>query len=176
MSRPTPDATRVAIAAAYKEHPKAQAIASRFGVSRQTVVNVAKAAGLYKPAKQLPAQDVGIAREVRLERVRVKRLSLMEDLLDDAVRLRKQFWQPVRVYKFGGKDNDFNSEQLDEPDFDGKLKLSTTISNLVDKTISIGRQDMEEEAGSKAAIVALVDAMTQEVLAEAAEAPPAVEP
>ncbi|WP_051338595.1 response regulator transcription factor [Streptomyces flavidovirens] len=65
------------------------------------------------------------ARKADLEE---KRTILADALVDDALRLSAQVWEPSVVYSFGGKENTYNERPVDEPPASDKRQLMTAAT------------------------------------------------
>lgn len=95
-----------------------KAIAREAGVSPSTVSKVCNEAGLtFDRTKTMVATKALVAD------AKHRRAELAEALLDDAMRLRAQLWEPAKAFNFGGKDNTYNEVQLDRPVFADQLKI-----------------------------------------------------
>ena len=66
-----------------------------------------------------------------------RRVALAEDLQADAERLTEQMWQPAVIYNFGGKDNDYNWEQVPEPPADAKKNLMASAGMAIDRSLKL---------------------------------------
>lgn len=115
-------------------------IARRHDVGQATVTRVAAAEGITDAWDRSATQR---ATELRAIDVKARQSDLAQLLIEDAHRLRRMIWEPVTIYKFGGKDNTLNSVDLDEPDFEGKRNLMTSIAIAVDKVGVLTRDDSE---------------------------------
>ena len=116
------------------------AIARRHDVGQATVTRIAASEGITDAWDRSASQR---ATELRMVDVQERRSELAQLLIEDAHRLRRMLWEPVTVYKFGGKDNTLNSVDLDEPDFEGKRNLMTSIAIAVDKVAVLTRDDSQ---------------------------------
>lgn len=81
---------------------------------------------------------------------KAKRARLEELLLDDALALREQLWQPALVYNFGGKDNTYEEHQLDRPDFAGQAAIMRTVGVAIDKAVRLADVDKATTGASEA--------------------------
>lgn len=73
----------------------------------------------------------------RMAQLAEKRTILAEALTDDALRLTEQVWEPATIYNFGGKDNDYNSEQVDQPPADAKKNLMAAAGIAIDRSLKL---------------------------------------
>lgn len=77
------------------------------------------------------------ATRARLADLAERRSLLAEDLQDDAEKLRAQMWEPTLVFAFGGKDNVFASETLDEAPAADKRALMGTAGMAIDRSLKL---------------------------------------
>lgn len=73
----------------------------------------------------------------RMAQLAARRVDLAEALQSDAERLTEQLWQPAIVFNFGGKDNDYNSEQVPEPPADAKKNLMASAGMAIDRSLKL---------------------------------------
>lgn len=148
MPAPLDPDKRTAIADAIRAGGHRNTIAREHQVSGSTVTAIAKREGLTDAFDRSATKR---ATEARSADVAARRVELKGLLIEDAHRLRRQLWEPCRIYKFGGKDNTLNSVDLDEPDFEGKRNLMTSIGIAVQRVADLEKLDsgggMEEAAG-----------------------------
>ena len=83
------------------------------------------------------------------------------ELLEDAQRLRGQLWQKATVYKFGGRDNEFNEHELAEPDFAGKRDIAQAMATCIDRSMALERFDSKEGEEARGAIIRLVESLNE---------------
>jgi hypothetical protein len=95
---------------------------------------------------------------------RAKRARLEELLLDDALRLREQLWEPCLVYNFGGKDNTYEEHQLERPDFGGQQAIMRTVGVAIDKAVRLADVDKAQtDAGPVVSLLGtLVDGLREQ--------------
>ncbi|WP_127468753.1 hypothetical protein [Streptomyces sp. B27] len=77
------------------------------------------------------------ATAARLADLAERRSILAEQLTSDAERLRKKLWEPTFVYAFGGAQNVFTKELVDEPPPADKRSLMSTVGIAVDKSLKL---------------------------------------
>lgn len=77
------------------------------------------------------------ATAARLADLAERRSILAEQLTSDAERLRKKLWEPTFVYAFGGAQNVYTSEPVDEPPPADKRSLMSTVGIAVDKSLKL---------------------------------------
>jgi transposase-like protein len=145
MPAPLDPAKRAAITADIRAGGGRNAIARKHDVGPSTVTLIAQQEGLTDAFDRTVTKRATKARNAD---VSARRAELKALLVEDAHRLRALLWEPCTVYKFGGKDNTLNHVDLDEPDFEGKRNLMTSVGIKVEK---LERLDLgggiEEAAG-----------------------------
>ncbi|GAA1977339.1 helix-turn-helix domain-containing protein [Kitasatospora viridis] len=94
------------------------------------------------------AGEVAVATEVRRQDLAARRMLLAEHLTTDAERLREQLWQPTVVFAFGGKDNDYNEQPVNEPPPSEKRALLSAAGIAIDRSLKLepGRDDSGADA------------------------------
>lgn len=80
------------------------------------------------------------ATEVRVTANRARRAVLETRFLDEAANLLDQLHHPHLVYNFS-KDNDFATQELDEPDVAAKAALIRAAGVAVDKAVKLADTD-----------------------------------
>ena len=107
---------------------------------------IARTIGRAQRTVSVIAQELGLvfdctwteeATRHRMAQLAARRVDLAEDLQADAERLTQQLWEPATIYNFGGKDNDYNSEQVDEPPADAKKNLMATAGMAIDRSLKL---------------------------------------
>lgn len=74
-----------------------------------------------------------------------KRSILADALVDDALRLTEQMWQPAKVFNFGGKDNTYEEKQLPEPPAADKRALMTAATAAAAQSLRLVPPETETE-------------------------------
>lgn len=115
-------------------------IARQLGRDRATISKHAKDLGLTFDRKQTKA-----ATDARVADAKHKRAILSEQLLDDALRLRAQLWEPATVFNFGGRDNTYEERTLDKPPFADQEKILRSLAVAVDKHARLLELDRDPE-------------------------------
>lgn len=154
-NRAITEAERARILELHGEGMSRNAIAREVGRSPGSVSNVVHAEGL---SFERTAEVIQATQAKQLDN-RGKRARLEELLLDDALRLREQLWEPTLVYNFGGKDNTYEEHHLDRPDFGGQQAIMRTVGVAIDKAVKIAEVDSaRQDAGPVVSLLgALVD-------------------
>lgn len=134
-----------------------QAGGSRNGVAREvgrspsTVSGIAEAAGL-----SFDRSEVEAATKARQADNRDKRANLQALLLDDALRLREQLWEPALIYNWS-KDNDYAQRMLERPDFAGQATILRAVGLAVDKSVRLA--EVDSKAQDATAVVSLLGSL-----------------
>lgn len=121
-------------------------IAREIGRAQRTVSVIAQELGLVFDTTM--TEDATRARVAQLAE---KRAILADALVDDALRLTEQVWAPSVIYNFGGKDNTYRWENVDEPPAIDKKALMTAAGIAVEKSLKLVPStdgDDTEEVGS----------------------------
>lgn len=120
---------------------------------------VAEAGGTFERSAQTEAATKAQQEDNRRMRARLQAL-----LLEDAMRIREQLWEPAVVYNFGGRDNTYEEHTLDRPDFAGQNAIMRTVGVAIDKAVKLAEADREkQDAGSVVSLLgALVDGLRDE--------------
>ena len=128
------------------------AIAREIGRAASTVSKIAREIGLT-----FDRSRTAEATRAKVADAKDRRAQLTLDLLADAERLRAQMWEPCTIHNFGGKDNTYNSHDVDEPPFRDKRDIAHTVSLLLDKHIRLTAVDSDEQG------LAAVDAWLRDI-------------
>lgn len=108
------------------------AISREMGITNSCVSRTAAYLGLTFDRSKIEA-----ATRARLADLAERRSLLAEALQSDAEKLRQQMWEPTLVYAFGGKENSFNSELLDEAPPAEKRALMGTAGMAIDRSLKL---------------------------------------
>jgi len=108
------------------------AICREMGLAASVVSRTAEHLGVTFDRSRIEA-----ATAARLADLAERRSILAEQLTSDAERLRKKLWEPTVVYAFGGAQNIYNSEPVDEPPPADKRSLMSTASTAIDKSLKL---------------------------------------
>ncbi|MFD3574760.1 hypothetical protein [Streptomyces sp. NPDC058644] len=73
----------------------------------------------------------------RVAQLAEKRAILADALTDDALRLTAQLWQPATIYSFGGKENTYAWEQVDEPPAHDKKALMSAAATAAAQSLRL---------------------------------------
>ncbi|MGX1909012.1 hypothetical protein ACWIID_09135 [Streptomyces phaeochromogenes] len=147
-------------------------IAREIGRAQRTVSVIAQELGLVFDTTM--TED---ATRARIAQLAEKRAILADALVDDALRLTEQVWAPSIIYNFGGKENTYNFEAVDEPPAIDKKALMTAAGIAVEKSMKLvppaedsGIENAESMLGKlMAGLVTAYDQAREEVASEEAE-------
>ncbi|MEU6279745.1 hypothetical protein [Streptomyces sp. NPDC047028] len=107
-------------------------IARRIGRGQRTVSVIAAELGL--------TFDVTLTEEAtrhRVAQLAALRADTALDLHLDALKLTQSMWEPATIYNFGGKDNSYNSEHVDEPPAIDKKNLMAAAGIALEKSLKL---------------------------------------
>jgi hypothetical protein len=117
-------------------------IARATGRSGRTVSRLAKELGLtFERGEQVRA-----ATQAKKVDAKAKRAQLALDLLDDAARLRRQLWEPAKVFNFGGRDNVYEERTLDKPPFADQLHIMRAVTTAAERSVKLDEYDRQTGA------------------------------
>lgn len=147
--RAVTDEDRDAIRALHAEGCSRNEIARRLNRSGRTISVHAATLGLT-----FDRAATEEATRARMADLAEKRTILAEALVDDALRLSAQVWQPATVYNFGGKDNSYEVRDVPEPPAIDKRALMAAATSaaaqslrLVPPTADSGAQEAVSMVG-----------------------------
>ncbi|MDP9799358.1 hypothetical protein J2S43_007870 [Catenuloplanes nepalensis] len=112
-------------------------ISRRTGIHNRRVSAIAADLGLtfVRGARTAAATTARVADAAE------RRARLQVDMLSAAERLLGQMFSPAKVYNFGGKENDYNERDVDEPPFRDKRDIATALSVLVNGSVRLAEYD-----------------------------------
>lgn len=112
-------------------------IARQLGIGFATVTAIVNAAGL---TFERSAETVAATEAKRLD-ARARRAIIAEQLLLDVQRLQGLMWTPGKIFNFGGKENTYAEEPVDEPPIRDKRDLMHSISMGLTAAIKLDEYD-----------------------------------
>lgn len=130
------------------------AIGKTMGRSGRTVSRIADELGLRFERDRTRA-----ATEAKKADAAARRARLQVEALDGAQRLMGQMFAPTKIYNFGGRDNEYNERDVNEPPFRDKRDIATALKALADTALKLAEYDRATDAGG-ADIDRWLDAMT----------------
>ncbi|MFE9850334.1 hypothetical protein ACFYPN_16190 [Streptomyces sp. NPDC005576] len=108
------------------------AICRRMGLTASVVSRTADHLGVSFDRSRIQA-----ATTARLADLAERRSILAEQLTSDAERLRAKLWEPTVVYAFGGAQNIYASEPVEEPPPADKRSLMGAAGMAIDKSLKL---------------------------------------
>lgn len=115
-------------------------IARRIGRGTRTVSN--HCARMNLVFENTATEAATAARNAQLAE---KRSILADALIDDALRLTEQMWQPAKVFNFGGKDNTYEDKDVPEPPAADKRALMTAATAAAAQSLRLVPPETETE-------------------------------
>jgi hypothetical protein len=130
--RPVTEETYDAVRVLHAEGHGRNEIARRLSRSPRTVSVIA--AELNLAFDRTMTEEATRARMADLNALRAQ---LAVDLTHDAMRLSGAMWEPAVVYSFGGKDNEYAEQAVDEPPADAKKNLMAAAGMAIDRSLRL---------------------------------------
>lgn len=93
------------------------------------------------------------ATRARMADLAEKRTILAEALVDDALRLSAQVWQPAKVFNFGGKDNSYEVRDVPEPPAADKRALMAAATSAAAQSLRLVPPTADSGAGEAVSMV-----------------------
>lgn len=128
------------------------AIAKELGRSGSTISKIAERLGL-----SFDRTAVKAATEARVADAKARRAQLMNELLDDAERLRSQLFAPTTIHSFGGKDHTYNSRSVDQPLFKDQRDIMQATNTAITASLRLDLHDTDNQG------LAAVDAWLRDI-------------
>ena len=75
-----------------------------------------------------------------------RRASIARRLLAESECFLDALHKPALVYKFGGKDNDYNEREIAEPDFQAKQQIMTSVGIALQRSLELEKHDRDDSA------------------------------
>jgi hypothetical protein len=115
---------------------------TRNDIARELGISAASVSGsCTAPASRSTERQVKAATAARTVDMRARRAEVAELLLEDAVRLRAQMWEPHEYIDHGGKDFDEARWTQDEPSPADKLKLMQAAVAALGRHMNLEQHD-----------------------------------
>ena len=137
------------------------AIARAVDRSPGVVSKIVKAAGLAFER----GAEVAAATEAKRMDNKAKRARLQELLLDDALKLREQLWEPAWLYNFN-KDGAFSQERIEQPDFAGQNAIMRTVGVAIDKAARLSEADAGSNADHARSVISQLGQQIRDLVGE----------
>lgn len=160
MGRPATPETKRAVTAALLDPAETRSraqLARDYGVATRTVSRWSRELGI-DPAERFSTADTAAATKAATDRRRAKRSELADKLLDEAQLLLERLHRPWLVWNFGGKDNTYEEQLLDEAPVEAVRNVFTTAAIAIDKSIAIDRHDDQDGDQGAAEILSALGA------------------
>ncbi|GAA4176519.1 helix-turn-helix domain-containing protein [Gryllotalpicola koreensis] len=129
-------------------------IAAELNASTETVSRHARNMGLSFDRSQTEE-----ATRARVADLAAGRAALAERMLEEAHLILDDMHGEYRVFNFGGKDNTFAEETLDEPPVEAKRSMMTTAAIAFDKVTRVVERD--GDGGAAEGVSMIVKLMAQ---------------
>lgn len=137
---PVTDEDRQRVAELHAEGLNRNAIAREIGRSGSTVSKIAVELGL-----SFDRTAVKAATEARVADAKARRAALMNELLDDAEKLRQQLFAPTTIHSFGGKDHTYNSRSVDQPLFKDQRDIVQAVNTAISASLRLDLHDADNQ-------------------------------
>lgn len=158
-AKPVTDEERAAIREMHAQGVGRNEMCKRLGRGGRTISRVAAELGLSFDR----SGSLAVATAVKKADAAERRARLQVNMLEAAEMLLEQMFQPARVYSFGGKENEYNERQHDEPPFRDKRDIASALTALVGSSTRLA--EFDRGAGDTEQKSALVDLQLQLKLA-----------
>ncbi|XTZ18178.1 helix-turn-helix domain-containing protein [Micromonospora echinospora] len=138
MSRPRPvtQADYDRVKELHAQGLSRNAIAEQLGRSGKTISEIAKKLDLTFDRTRTRA-----ATEAKKDDAAARRARLQVDALAGAQKLMGQMFSKAKIYNFGGKENDYNERDVDEPPFRDKRDIANAIQALANTALKLAEYD-----------------------------------
>lgn len=153
---------RAQMRALHAEGKSCRQIAAIMGFSAPTISKYAREEGLSFDRAQTAAATKAHAIDLAAARTALagRMVALANEVLDTAN-------DRYLVYSFGGKENDYNEHELEEPPMEAKRSMMTIAAIAFDKVTRI----VERESGAVSEAVSVVDRLMDAIDRAAGETP-----
>lgn len=133
MPRPITETDRRAVRRHHAAGMTRNAIAKKIKRSPSTVSNIARDLGLTFER----GAEVVAATEARRIDLAARRITLAEDLHQDAEKLRAQLWEPCTVGEFAGKEGEWHTADLPRPRFGDQRAILGAAGVAIDRSLKL---------------------------------------
>ena len=152
MARPVDDRDRTRVAELHAQGMGCAKIAREIGRAKSTVSGIARELGLSFDRAQTRE-----ATRAQVDDAKARRAKLASLLLDDALALRAQLWEPCKLVKIGGKDNVATEHPLKQPLFDDQLRIVQAAGLAAERHARLVELDADQQG------LAAVDAWLRDI-------------
>jgi len=135
---PVTEEDRRRVAELHGQGKSRNAIAAEIGRSGRTVSRICAE---HNPPLTFERTRTAAATEAKKADGAARRAALQLEALDAAAKLFSQMFAPTKIYNFGGKENDYNERDVDEPPFRDKRDIATSIKALADTALKLAEYD-----------------------------------
>lgn len=132
-ARSLTDDEKQAIRDLHREGHGRNEIARRIKRPFGTVTNFCQAEDLSFDRRE----ELKVAQEIRLADLADLRSYLAHKLMVTAVMTEEELHMPAKIYSFGGRDNTYAEEDVDQPPADAKKQLMATVGIAVEKSLKL---------------------------------------
>lgn len=133
-------------------------IAKETGVSRVTCKKYAELVGVEFGANRNKGLEVAVAN--RVLDLKARRQELAIRMLDEVDQLLDSIHKPAKVYSFGGRDNTYAEETIDELPAADKKHVISAASLLMQKHIDYIKHDDDNGASEAVSLISrIVDSL-----------------
>lgn len=141
---PFTDRERELVAQLHEKGKGRNQIVRETGIHAKRVSAIAAELGLSFVRKGATA----IASEARKADAATRRARIEDQALAAAEKLLGQMFARTKVFNFGGKENDYNEREHDEPPFRDKRDIATALQALTNTALKIAEHDRADVATS----------------------------
>ncbi|MBB2941945.1 transposase-like protein [Actinoplanes lutulentus] len=132
------DADRQRVVGLHAKGKSRNAIATELGRSSRTI---SKICAEHDPPLSFERTRTAAATAAKKADGAALRAELQLNAPDAAGKLMAQMFAPTKVFNFGGKENDYNEVQHDEPPFHDKRDIATAIQALANTALKLAEYD-----------------------------------
>lgn len=142
---PFTDRERELVAQLHAEGKGRNQISRETGIHQKRVSAIAAELGL---SFQRGGTRTAVATEARKADAATRRAEIEEKALAAANKLLDQMFAKAKVFNFGGKENDYNEVEHEEPPFGDKRAIATSVQALMQTALKIAEHDRADVATS----------------------------
>ncbi|MEU5945125.1 helix-turn-helix domain-containing protein [Micromonospora sp. NPDC047465] len=142
---PFTDREREQVAELHAKGKGRNAISRETGIHQKRVSAIAAELGL---SFQRGGARTAAATEARKADAATRRARIEEQALAAAEKLLGQMFDKAKVFNFGGKENDYNEVEHNEPPFADKRAIATSVQALMATALKIAEHDRADVATS----------------------------
>ncbi|MEO3860893.1 helix-turn-helix domain-containing protein [Acrocarpospora sp. B8E8] len=155
--RPLSDDDRDRIRELAKQGLSCNAIAKELGRAPSVISRASTKMGVTFDRSQTKA-----ATEAHALDAAAKRALLSSHLIDDALKIRAQLWEPCVAFNFGGRDNTYAEHNMERPDFAAQEKILRSMAIAVEKSLRLTDYDTGDDAAKVGSLLGSLFGSLQE--------------